>query len=330
MTFDEKIKQLRGRIEDMLLPLIDGDYVLWDCPYHNNIGDILIWQGEIEFLQKLKYKCLDYASKDTCRFPKLSEEVVILLHGGGNFGDLWQEHQAFRLKIIQAYPNNRIIIFPQTVYYQDEVMMRQDVQIMAEHDNLIICARDQKSYEILKMHFANTILLLPDMAFCISYKTLGRWEKIPEQNTLVVKRGDKESVNISGLLERLSGIYEIRDWPSMNSVPLFIKLFGRLCGIQIRLVRGRIFHWMGKMVGKFLDWVMYRYIRAYLISQGVCFISTYRTIYTTRLHVLILSVLLKKEVSFIDNSYGKTSTFYKTWLFDLTEVNEVVLNNNIL
>lgn len=323
MGFDEKIEQLKEKIENALLPLIDSDYVLWDCPYHNNIGDILIWQGEIEFLQELKYKCLDYASKDTCRFPKLSEEVVILLHGGGNFGDLWQEHQAFRLKIIQAYPNNRIIIFPQTVYYQDEVMMRQDVQIMAEHDNLIICARDQKSYEILKKYFVNTILLLPDMAFCISYKTLGRWEKIPEQKTLVVKRGDKESVNISSLLERLSGVYEIRDWPSMEHQSLILKLFWKLCRLQIRLIKYRISFFVGTILGKCVDICMLYGVKRGLIRKGVCFLTAYQTIYTTRLHVMILAVLLRKPIILLDNSYGKNYSFYETWLYDLSEVKRI-------
>lgn len=40
ISFKEKILQLKGYIEEALLPLIDNDYVLWDLPYHNNIGDL--------------------------------------------------------------------------------------------------------------------------------------------------------------------------------------------------------------------------------------------------------------------------------------------------
>ena len=54
MNYQEKITDLRKKIKDKLSPLIDNDYVLLDLPYHKNIGDILIWAGEIEFLKTLK------------------------------------------------------------------------------------------------------------------------------------------------------------------------------------------------------------------------------------------------------------------------------------
>ena len=48
--------------------------------------------------------------------------------------------------------------------------------------------------------------------------------------------------------------------------------------------------------------------------QSQNFINEYDEIYTTRLHGYILSVLLDKKVNLIDNSYGKNSTFYNTWM----------------
>lgn len=51
MRAKEKIERLRAEIEKQLIPLIDSDYVLWDLPYHTNIGDTLIWQGEWNFLR---------------------------------------------------------------------------------------------------------------------------------------------------------------------------------------------------------------------------------------------------------------------------------------
>lgn len=309
MGFDEKIKQLRKKIEDALLPLIDSDYVLWDCPYHNNIGDILIWQGEIEFLHKLKYKCLDYASKDTCYFPRLSEDVVILLHGGGNFGDIWREPQDFRLKVIQAYPNNRIIIFPQTVYYQDKAIIQQDAKIMASHSDLVICARDQNSYEILKKHFANTILLLPDMAFCISTIHKKKYYSISEKKSLYLKRSDKEfGTEVVGLPENI----EIHDWPTFEKKYFVVRVLNGLLRIKsycnIRILNVMLNRWA------------YKRLRCDLITMGICFLSQYDRVYTTRLHVLILSVLLGIDCHVIDNNYGKNSSFYQTWLQDLQGV----------
>jgi len=56
--------------------------------------------------------------------------------------------------------------------------------------------------------------------------------------------------------------------------------------------------------------------RKRLIQDGIDLIAPYRSIYTTRLHAGILSILLDKEVTFIDNTYGKNSDFFKTWLKD--------------
>ena len=48
---------------------------------------------------------------------------------------------------------------------------------MAEHKQLTICARDQQSFDLLQSRFQNEILLLPDMAFCISIDKLAKYKK---------------------------------------------------------------------------------------------------------------------------------------------------------
>ena len=57
-----------------------------------------------------------------------------------------------------------------------------------------------------------------------------------------------------------------------------------------------------------------------MIREGVKQISQYENIYSTRLHAAILSVLLEKQFVLFDNSYGKNSSFYETWLNDLDDV----------
>lgn len=51
MKFADKLPILRNLIIDTLNPLIGKEYVLVDCPYHSNIGDQLIWEGEKSFLK---------------------------------------------------------------------------------------------------------------------------------------------------------------------------------------------------------------------------------------------------------------------------------------
>ena len=65
---------------------------------------------------------------------------------------------------------------------------------------------------------------------------------------------------------------------------------------------------------KTIDLYAFYILRPQLIRKGIEFVSQYREIYTTRLHVFILSILLGKSCTIIDNSYGKNSSFYETWL----------------
>ena len=57
-----------------------------------------------------------------------------------------------------------------------------------------------------------------------------------------------------------------------------------------------------------------------MIKLGISFINEYNIIYATRLHSAILALILGKRVVMIDNSYGKNSCFYNTWLKDAENI----------
>lgn len=316
MTLTDTLIFLKDTIHKELLPLINSNYVLWDLPYYSNIGDILIWQGELDFLKNIPHKCIGIASKESCTFPDLSSDTIILLQGGGNFGDLWRDHQKFRLEVIRRYPHNKIIIFPQSIYYENKKNAEADANLMAENSNLVICARDRISYEYLKQNFKeNKILLVPDMAFCILSDHLNCYRKPKTDKILFLKRKDKElsEDNIS-----FHGV-EIRDWPSIEKRIWWIYLFEKAIGFNWYFKKCKL-NILTKEFSRILDCYGNHILRPYLIKMGIRFISAYKYVYTTRLHVMILSLLLEKECEFLDNSYGKNSAFYETWLKNLREV----------
>lgn len=317
MKVEEKIAELRVKIEKQLIPLINNDYVLWDLPYHTNIGDTLIWQGECDFLKRLPYKCLGYASCNTCTFPKVSIGTIILLHGGGNFGDLWRGMQEFRLKIIESYPDNPIIIFPQSVNYENLNLIKFDARKMALHKKLIICARDIVSYNLLRKNFVNDILLVPDMAFCIDLTYLQKWQKCVDRGLLYVRRLDKELGSELNKDIIIAKDIDVRDWPSLENPSLPVRVCTKIISLQQKMKNCKATNWLMTFLS---DAVASKKFRPLMIRLGVKFISRYRLVYTTRLHVMILSVLLHKKVYFLDNSYGKNSSFYHTWLKDLDSV----------
>ncbi|GAA4434515.1 polysaccharide pyruvyl transferase family protein [Ravibacter arvi] len=306
MVFKEKIEELKSIIIDKMLHRIDSDYVLLDLPYHTNIGDTLIWEGEEDFLSLLPYNCLYRSSFDTFKHKEIPENTIVLMHGGGNFGDLWRPYQDFRLDIVQRYPHNRIIFFPQTVHYSNETLAIRDAEILARHKQLTICARDSRSFNFLKEYFSNEILLVPDMAFCIKADKLEKFKRNVGKNVLLLRRSDQEAVLDINYGEYIKDESELKslDWPSMEK-PFSIQVL-----IYKFLRRIRAF-------GSIEDWYTQQILRHFLVKTGVEFLSEYKYIYTTRLHGAILSILLNKSFFFFDNSYGKNSSFFDTWLSDL-------------
>ena len=316
--------QLSKIIDERLLPVIKKNTKTYECiyldlPYHTNIGDTLIWHGTEHFLKRAGLKCLYktsflvYSENTMKKIIKRSnappyKKTLIFLHGGGNFGDLWEIHHNFKKEIIKNYLDNPIIILPQTVSYSDVNKIKTDSKLFAQHKNLTICARDKRSYQILKNNFQNEIVLVPDMAFCIPLNELKYFRVKQENKTLLLKRNDIELNNTIDYLKFIpEKEIDIRDWPSIEK-RMISSYFMEKIFVLNRKASNQFSH--------FTDiYASYFYKRS-LIKAGVKFISKYNKIYTTRLHGAILSFLLEKPCILLDNSYGKNSTFFETWLSD--------------
>ena len=80
----------------------------------------------------------------------------------------------------------------------------------------------------------------------------------------------------------------------------------------------------GHMVASFFSWfankVFMHIVRPRYVKRGVRFISQYRNIYTTRLHGLILSHLLGKNIFIVSNNNGKLENYYNSWLQDCENI----------
>lgn len=86
MKLQNKITELRKIIKNQLAPLINQDYLYLDVPYHANLGDTLIWQGTLDFLKTLPYKCLHSSWYNSDRYKDIAAKnpnCQIILHGGG-------------------------------------------------------------------------------------------------------------------------------------------------------------------------------------------------------------------------------------------------------
>lgn len=311
MEARDKVKILKQRIYEELSLIINYDYILLDLPYFSNIGDVLIWQGTLDILGTLPYKCLYSSSLENFSPQKIGNKVIILLMGGGNFGNIWIRHQYFRRKILEIYPNNKIIQLPQSIAYTEGKILEKDREIFAKHPDFTICVRDNISFQFATKHFKNnTILLLPDMAFCINPETYSRYsEKTKNHKILFLKRNDCEFKAAS--YNDVPKNADVRDWPSIEKMPFIIRLINKIRGIT---------HNYPAINNGFSNFIYKRLLRKYYVKLGLKFISSYSMVYTTRLHVGILSTLLSKPIVFFDNSYGKNKEFYLTWLSDIDSI----------
>lgn len=315
MQFSDKLFEMRALIRTTLSPLVSQKYYLLDCPYHSNIGDQLIWQGEKAFLNECNALEIGHSSRNTFVYPKINSDIAILFHGGGNIGQLYREHIEFLFSLIENYPDNRIIVFPQTIYYKDSDILYEDITKMKSHKDFHFCVRDAKCFEIFSSAGLQHVYLLPDMAFYIPAERFLLRHDISIKGSLYLKRVDGE------FAEDNSGVSAdfINDWPTFGK-----NIFDGIVTAKIinQLAKSKI-----SMFERLWDWYADKYYRSKLIDIGINFIKSYNPITSTRLHGIILALLCRKEVIAIDNSYGKIGEFIKTWLYDVDEV--IMYTNNL-
>ncbi|MGF9714792.1 polysaccharide pyruvyl transferase family protein [Paenibacillus naphthalenovorans] len=296
----QEIKEKLKQILKVIPPKTEICYI--DYPVHNNVGDLLIMKGTEAFFRDNQYKvkarlsCINF--KKGMYIPK---EWTIVLHGGGNLGDMYLQHQSLREYIIDNYPEHRIVILPQTIYFKSENEFNKTAVIFNRHKDLHVFVRDANNYEMAKKKFHKCfVYLCPDMAHHLwPMKPTGKAEK----EELHFLRTDIE-INHS-YQKDVSSTHDQKDWST-----LLTPLDRKITRMFMKL------HKMDRAVGNILPVQPFWYKYAdYLVSKSVKFFSTYHKVRTSRLHGHILACLLDKENILLDNSYGKNSNYYLTWTY---------------
>lgn len=146
-------------------------------PEHNNLGDHAIAKAELEFLKDYDvFEITSYSVSLLLEFPKIFKKLLsddlIIFNGGGNLGTLWFNIELNLRKILNLCKgNNNIIIFPQTVFYENDEFGKKEFekskQIYNKYDNLVITSREKVSYEVMKNAYKN-VYLIPDMALSLN------------------------------------------------------------------------------------------------------------------------------------------------------------------
>ncbi|WP_413740856.1 polysaccharide pyruvyl transferase family protein [Sodalis sp. RH18] len=266
-----------------------------DFPDIKNCGDSAIWLGEMAYLKDRFNKRPDYISrmKDFSRrsLEKSVPTGPIFIHGGGNFGDIWESHQDFREKILELLPKRKIIQFPQSIHYKSSARMAETAKIIKKHGNFVLLVRDVESFEFAKNNFECEVHLCPDMAFCIGAIK----PAAPEYPVLAMLREDKEKVaNV--------------DTSILTNIPVEDWITESASSVRNSKIEGAITALKGLKFNELrlntLDAAAHN-----RFQRGIRQISRGQAIVTDRLHVHICSLLIGRPHAVLDNSYGKIQRF---------------------
>lgn len=169
-----------------------------------NVGDMLISIAELYFFRKYlpEYEVIEIPLSSCLRSIQLLIDMVerddiLVISGGGYMGTLWMDGGEDNIrKYIKSFPNNRIYIFPQTMYFEDNAKGQNEItkskEIYNAHNNLTLCFRDLESYERGKKMFSDNILqyYLPDVVTLLD-KSYDIYER---RGITYCLRDDKEKV----------------------------------------------------------------------------------------------------------------------------------------
>lgn len=173
-------------------------------PKHGNMGDQAIAYASIKYLKENfnKYQIIEVSREDTFKYYKaikniLNKDDIIILHGGGNMGNLYIQEEAARRFIIDKFKENPIISMTQTISFTDDEIghaeLEKSKKIYNSNKNLTILAREDESYKKMKKEFKNVkIIKKPDIVLYL--ENLKSPSNIERKYIMTCLRTDKESI----------------------------------------------------------------------------------------------------------------------------------------
>jgi pyruvyl transferase EpsO len=278
---------------------VKSNYVLLGVPKHMNIGDTLIWEAERSLLNKLPYKRIATFFFGTyMHHIKITPTDTIVFSGGGYLNDIWGGSLDYINKVLETFPNNRVVFLPNSVHKSktnSPGFTKFTQLIKARKIKPVIFSREYQGIKNARRLFGvNAVhVLVPDVVLAWDidkYMADHKLTKTTGNKTLFIDRNDRERINSKSFK------FDVKsDWQQMVKRPLYANE-------NMRCV----------------DWEAT--VKDRLINETIQWVDQFGTVYSNRMHGAILAWLLGKETYLINNSYGKSKSLYETWLLDATNL----------
>lgn len=253
-----------------------------------NIGDIAITVAEYTILNELSDYNVIVVSEPQYRWATdkiknlVSDDDIIVITGGGFLGTEYPIMESFARNVINNFKNNKIIIFPQTIFYRT---LDETIKNAYSHDDLTILCRDEGSMNYLKKYFPSNIksYLAPDVVTYMDARKFGVNNKNIKKNNkaLLILRKDSEKAINNYYVDLVKNILLENNY--------IIESYNTLTHKIVKDINS-----MRNVVGETIE-----------------YLSQYDFILTDRLHGMIFAAIANCKCLAIDNLTKKVSGVYE-------------------
>lgn len=218
-------------------------------------------------------------------YAKLTnKDTIVMVQGGGFIGSLWTAEEYRFRRIIKAFQENRIIVFPQTITFDfttedGRKFFEASSRIYSQHSNITVFVREYRSLKFMNKYFPNMkVFLVPDIVLGLDVLI----EEQERNGILICLRNDIEKI--------------IDDMTKKQIISFMEKNYPK---DQI----------------EFIDTVVKHKIknRETEVIQKLTQFAKAKLVITDRLHGMIFSAITNTPCIALSNSNGKVKGVYE-WL----------------
>ena len=205
---------LRSAPLAMAIQISKNRAFLIGMPEYNNLGDHAIAYAESRFFKN------ELPEYETVEITETAFQVhrrqirqtlrpgdIVVLPGGGNLGNQYPDQEAIRRWVIRHCRKNRVIIFPQTMYFTPDEAGKREAEktaaIYNAHPDLVLFAREKVSFAAMKQLFPRCrVMLVPDIVLSLQPEI----PPVEREGIGICLRGDLEGRVTPGEFTRITAV----------------------------------------------------------------------------------------------------------------------------